>query len=411
VRPRPELERLAAALQGNELAALLVLGSSAREPDLAALLGPVHVHECFVLARADGETRLGFLSPLEREEAAASGLALLSPERLQVAKWSRACGGEGESLAAIVEQGLAESGLAPPGRLGIAGRPPLGQAVVVTERLRAAGWYLVPSGNLLRSWRREKSEWMVEEARRAAQGVEAAMRRIARALTGAVDRDGELWLEEERLMVGRLRREVARAVAEEGLDQPEGNILAPGREGAVPHNAGRDASVVRAGESLIVDLYPRSTLFADCTRTFCVGEPPAALREAHTLVRQALALAHRELRVGISGWELQQRVCELFEAEGYRTPVSHPGAVSGYVHGLGHGVGFELHEIPSFREEAGEDGVLRAGDLLTLEPGLYDPEAGFGVRLEDLVYLGAHGHSLLTRLPYDLDPRAWAADE
>ena len=87
--------------------------------------------------------------------------------------------------------------------------------------------------------------------------------------------------------------------------------------------------------------------------------------------------------------------------------VREPATTTGYVHGLGHGVGFELHEYPSFRREAGEEGVLEVGDLLTLEPGLYDPEAGWGVRLEDLVYLGPDGPESLTPLPYDLDPRAW----
>lgn len=407
MEPRPELDRLAAAVEEAGLDALLVLGSSAREPDLAALLGPVHVHQSFVVARPDGRISLGFLSPMEREEAEETGLELLTPERLQVRKHTKEEPEEGRALAAIVDLGLAELGLGGPGRLGVSGRPPLGEAWVVLEHLRGEGWEIVSAGGLLRAWRRRKSEWMVREARRAADGARDALTRVAELLAAAVSRDEELWLEEERLTVGRLRREIARELAEAGLSQPEGNIVAPGREGAVPHNAGRDSTVLRPGQSLIVDLYPRGTLFADTTRTFCVGEPTVPLREAYEAVREALALAHRNLREEVSGWDLQKRVCELFVGEGYRTPVSHPGAVSGYVHGLGHGVGFELHEVPSFRENAGEEGLLQRGDLLTLEPGLYDPEEGFGIRLEDLIHLGPRGPELLTSLPYDLDPRAW----
>ncbi|MDX1632156.1 MAG: M24 family metallopeptidase [Thermoanaerobaculia bacterium] len=404
---RPELERLAAAVREADLDALLVLGSSAKEPDLAALLGPVHVHQSFVVARPDGRMHLGFLSPMEREEAEETGLELLTPERLQVRKYTKEETEEGMALAAIVDRGLAELGLGGPARLGVSGRPPLGEAWMVLEHLREEGWEIAPAGALLRSWRRRKSEWMVREVRRVADGARDALTRVAEMLAAAVPRKGELWLEEERLTVGRLRRAISRELAETGLSQPEGNIVAPGREGAVPHNAGRDPSVLRPGSSLIVDLYPRDALFADTTRTFCVGEPPTPLREAYEAVREALALAHRNLREEVSGWELQKRVCEYFVGEGYRTPVSHPGAVSGYVHGLGHGVGFELHEIPSFKENAGEEGMLRRGDLLTLEPGLYDPEEGFGVRLEDLVHLGPRGPELLTSMPYDLDPRAW----
>ena len=80
----------------------------------------------------------------------------------------------------------------------------------------------------------------------------------------------------------------------------------------------------------------------------------------------------------------------------------------GYVHGLGHGVGYELHELPSFRRSAGDaEGTFETGDLFTLEPGLYDPEGGWGVRLEDLCRLAPAGVENLTPAPYALDPRAW----
>jgi len=75
---------------------------------------------------------------------------------------------------------------------------------------------------------------------------------------------------------------------------------------------------------------------------------------------------------------------------------------------IGHGVGYELHELPSFKRQAAAEGMLEEGDVLTLEPGLYDPSpGGYGVRLEDLVHLGAAGPEILTRLPYDLDPTRW----
>jgi Xaa-Pro aminopeptidase len=213
--------------------------------------------------------------------------------------------------------------------------------------------------------------------------------------------------------VARLRSEVGQVFASHGLEQPKGSILAPGEEGGIPHSAGTPERVLRAGESLIVDLFPRSSrhgLFADCTRTFCVGEPAPALRRAHALVLAALERAHLRARPGVRGWELQEEVCDLFEAEGLPTQISTPGTARGYVHNLGHGVGFDLHEQPIFRKAAGAEGVLREGDVFTLEPGLYEPgisDGGFGVRLEDLVYLGPEGLENLTPLPYDLDPRAW----
>ena len=95
-----------------------------------------------------------------------------------------------------------------------------------------------------------------------------------------------------------------------------------------------------------------------------------------------------------------------WDAAGYPTPISEPGTTRGYVHNLGHGVGFDLHELPTFKKSAGAEGVLREGDVFTLEPGLYDPEERWAVRLEDLHHL-TEGLEVLTPLPYELDPRAW----
>ena len=169
----------------------------------------------------------------------------------------------------------------------------------------------------------------------------------------------------------------------------------------MPHSSGTPERVLRAGETLVVDLFPRGGLFADCTRTFCVGEPPPRVAAAFAAVREALQLAHAAARPGARGWDLQVAVCEAFTARGYATPLSEPGTLQGYVHGLGHGVGFELHEYPSFKRHAEGDGLLEVGDVLTLEPGLYDPDpvTGFGIRLEDLVHLGERTARTSPRCP------------
>ena len=120
----------------------------------------------------------------------------------------------------------------------------------------------------------------------------------------------------------------------------------------------------------------------------------------------ALARAKTAARPGVRGWDLQEAACRAFEAAGWPTLLSSPETTAGYVHGLGHGVGYELHEQPSFRRAAGSEGMLAEGDVFTLEPGLYDPSDGWGVRLEDLMALGPGGTlEVLTPLPYELDPR------
>ena len=353
---------------------------------------------------------------MEREEAAKTGLVLLTPEAFEVAQLAVERPDPGQFLAggARNERLAAVLGVAP-GRVAIAGHPAAGE---VHPRLRAARRRRAGASSPAIRWSagvgRARLDWEVAAARHATAGTCAAMRRVAEVLAGAVPRVGELWFQGERLTVGRLKSEVAVELARHGLEQPEGNLLAPAEEGAVPHNTGTPGRVLRPGQTLIVDLFPKGLLFADCTRTFCFGGAPPAVAEAYGAVRDALTLAHRESRPGRRGWELQEAVCGLLGERGHPTPISTPGTLRGYVHGLGHGVGYELHEYPAMTRQAGAEGVLGAGDLVTLEPGLYEPGEpgsglGWAIRLEDHVLIGDEANENLTPLPYDLDPHAWLA--
>ncbi len=401
--------RLAAELARADCVAAVVLGHGDADPDLAAFAGGAHLGDAFVVVPRGGAPHLAYYTPMEREEAGRSGLDLLSPEALDLARLVREHAEPGDLLAAWLASALAACGVTP-GRLALAGSWPAGVLVDAVGRLGARGWSFVAGNEALRRARRRKSAAEIAEIERVAGVVVATFRGLAGRLAAAVVRDGELWSEGERLTVARLKREVALGFAGHGLSEPRGNIVAPAEEGGVPHNAGTPERVLRAGEALVVDLFPRGRLYADATRTFCVGAPPEPLARAHAAVRAALEQAHRLARPGARGWELQEATCAFFAVRGWPTPIDTPGTLSGYVHGLGHGVGYELHEYPSFRKEAAEEGALEIGDVLTLEPGLYAPEpGGFGVRLEDLVVLGPDGARNLTPLPLDLDPAALLA--
>ncbi|HXF61631.1 MAG TPA: M24 family metallopeptidase, partial [Caldilineaceae bacterium] len=109
------------------------------------------------------------------------------------------------------------------------------------------------------------------------------------------------------------------------------------------------------------------------------------------------------LAVGQSCRELQIRTCRYFESKGHATPLSHPGNHEGYVHSLGHGIGLDIHEGPSLSAAAGNEKLLQPGHVFSVEPGLYYPSRGFGVRIEDSVALTKDGTLLnLSDYPYDL---------
>ncbi|HUF77620.1 MAG TPA: M24 family metallopeptidase [Thermoanaerobaculia bacterium] len=420
-------EVLSRELADRGCEALLVVGASGRDPDLAPFVGPAHLSRAFLLLpRPSGGSDtgrgplLGYLTAMERDEAAKPGYELLTPAALEVERLLRERPETASFWGALLARALELAGV-PHGRLALAGHLGAGHAVAFAGALAGAGWSLVDGHEVVLLLRKRKRAGEVASIREAARGAAAAMRRVAEVLAaaepevgkgaatpGAFELGRQLRSRGEPLTVAHLRREVFRVIADHGLEQPEDNIIAPAEEGAAPHSMGTDSRVLRAGESLIVDLFPRGRLFADCTRTFCVGEPPEPLAAAHAAVERALAIARAGARPGVRGFALQEAVCRHFQDLGHATPVSHPGTVTGYVHNLGHGVGHELHEYPSFRKEAGAEGVLGEGDVIAVEPGLYDPEAGWGVRLEDLVVLGEDGIAEdLTPLPYELDPRAW----
>ncbi|HXO26310.1 MAG TPA: M24 family metallopeptidase [Thermoanaerobaculia bacterium] len=419
--PDRRAQDLAAGLGELGCRALLVVAQSESDPDLAPFLGArAHLGAALLVAPREGRPRLAYLNPMEREEAAATGLLLITPEELETLRAAREAPEPAAYLAWVMSRALTASGVAP-GRVALAGLAPAGEIHCACAALARHGWEWVAGNELVRLVRKRKTAPELAAIRRAADATVDVMRALAARLAAAVARvagpgeaGGELWLDGRPLTVGRLRAEAARLLADRGVEQPHGNILAPGGEGGVPHSAGSDGRPLRAGEPLIVDLFPRGAwrerplMFADCTRTLCAGEPPPALARAHAAVLRALAAARSLAAPGARGWDLQEAVCLTFEEAGYATPLRQPGTTIGYVHNLGHGIGYELHELPIFRKVAGAEGVLAEGDVFTLEPGLYDPAAGYGVRLEDLCYLGPDGLlEVLTPLPYDLDPRRW----
>jgi Xaa-Pro aminopeptidase len=180
-------------------------------------------------------------------------------------------------------------------------------------------------------------------------------------------------------------------------------IVARGAQAAVGHEAG--SGPIAPGESVVVDVWPRdraSACFADMTRTFVVGEVPDELREYHRLTKDALDIAVAMVRPGVDGRDVYGAVCDHFEANGHATGRSkEPGTVlqDGFFHGLGHGVGLDLHERPGLSRYGD---ALVAGDVITLEPGLYRKGFG-GVRLEDLLLVTEDGVENLTDFPYELE--------
>lgn len=401
--------RLDDLLRSSGCGALLVLAPSASDPDLAPFVRGAHLGISALLVTPGERPWLAYTTAMERDQAAATGLVLLPPEETD---WSQLLHEEGEeraiaSLAARLTRGRVPSGA----RVAIAGRPPAGWTLGALRELGEHGWSVSSGHRVVRRWRKTKADWQLEHIRQAARGAGEALRQVARVLAAAEPGgdDPALRLGGELLTCGHLRRVVAEVLARHELEQPEGNIVSAGVDAGVPHSTSAPDRVLRSGETILVDLFPRRAgLFADCTRTFVVGEPAESVRQAFQVTLEVLWAAHGDVETGRSGRELYDATSARFAASGYATLHTDAQTTTGFVHTLGHGVGHELHEEPGFRAEPEDGGRLEVGDVFTLEPGLYDPDAGWGLRLEDLVWLGPDGPENLTPLPYDLDPHAWS---
>jgi Xaa-Pro aminopeptidase len=274
----------------------------------------------------------------------------------------------------------------------------------LADHLRAAGIEIHPDRAFFAARRRVKTEPELAGIRRAQRAAEAAMDVIREHLREADASNSTLVLEGKPLTCERLKRAAGDVFIAHDVVVDE-LIVSHGAQSAIGHEMG--SGPIAPGEPIVVDLWPRdreTACYADMTRTFVVGEPPAELVEYHRLCLQALQEALAAVRPGAIGREVFVGTCELFQKAGYPTQLTKaPGEVldEGFFHGLGHGVGLEVHEEPNLGI-AGLDELV-AGDVITVEPGLYRPGFG-GCRLEDLVLVTENGAENLTDYSYGLTP-------
>jgi Xaa-Pro aminopeptidase len=276
--------------------------------------------------------------------------------------------------------------------------------VELADHLRGEGIELTPDRELFSRRRRVKSEAELEGIRRAQRACEAAMDAVRKVLRAATPNGAGLEVDGHPLTSELLKRRIGEVFTDHDMAVDE-FIAAHGPQSAIGHDMG--SGQISAGEPIVVDLWPRdieTACFADMTRTFVVGEPPAELVEYQRLCLQALENAVAAIKPGVPGRDVFVGTCELFQEHGYTTPMTkQPGQMleEGFIHGLGHGVGLEVHEEPGMGIASRDP--LVAGDVVTVEPGLYRPGFG-GCRLEDLILVTEDGAENLTDYPYDLTP-------
>ncbi len=382
-------------MQQRDLDGFLVLGDEGDNPILSYLCNGAPISSGTIVRRRGAPTLL-VVNAMEVEEAAKSGMEVRTEFDFG---WAELLAKhEGKRLPATVDligRILDHAGLSG-GRVGLYGRGSVAWLIALIDHLRAAHPAITFSG--------EAGMSLFDAAALTKDSDELARIRRVAADTSAVLAETWAFISQHRadgdrvvdaagvpLTIGAVKRFVRRALFDRDLDE-EGMIFAQGRDGGYPHSRGEADEVLRVGQAIVFDLFPHESgggFHHDCTRTWSIGFAAPEVQQAYDQVIEAFDVAVDRFRVGMTGKQLQEAVQDHLEAYGHPTTRSQPGTTSGYMHSLGHGVGIAIHERPSLSHMS-ED-VLQPGMVISIEPGLYYPEQGFGVRVEDLFYVDESG--------------------
>jgi len=391
---------LDALMKDKNLDAILVLGDAEHNPPMTYLVGGGHVSHAVLIKKRNEEPVL-FCNAMERDEAAKSELKIVPLRRAPITEFIDA-----------PEELFGPHGIAS-GRVGVYGKTDLSEALLLLDLLRTAFPDVVFLGessaeSIFMRAMETKDENEVARIRRMGEITTEVVAMVADYLTSSEVRDDEVLLKEDGspLLVGDVKGKISLWLAERGAVNSEGCIFAIGRDAGIPHSMGNPTDELRLGQTIVFDIFPGETgggYFYDFTRTWCLGYAPPEAQKLFDEVETVYEKVIDNLDLNARFKDYQQLVSEEFNKNGHNTPIHTKGLLTeGYVHSLGHGLGLNVHERPSSRHTDGDDNILKAGVVVTIEPGLYYPEKGMGVRIEDSFWVRPDGRmEILADYPYD----------
>jgi len=240
-----------------------------------------------------------------------------------------------------------------------------------------------------------KQEFEIQFIRRAMQVNEHAMQKAFDAIAAcSVNNDNSLALDGELFTSERLRSIIDSDLAANDA-VGAGTIAAAGVQSSMPHNRGEGA--IYANTPIVIDVFPRMNAtgyYGDLTRTVVKGKAPAIVKKAFEAVKTVRDECKAMTRAGIAGKVPYEHALKRLTDLGFPTGSSEKGFF-GFFHGLGHGVGLEIHEAPRLSRNV--EHILQVNEVVTVEPGVYYPEWG-GIRLEDLVVVKENSCECLTEI-------------
>ncbi len=402
---------LDALMQARNLDAIIVFGNAEHNPPMYYLTGGGHVSHAAVVKKR-GEEAAYFHNDMERDEAAKSGLKLMPYSKYDYEALLKQAGGDLLLTSALRYQLMFEELELTNGRVGLYGFYDLSAIFGMLSHLKN----LLPEIEFVGEPREDsifmrametKDEGEVARIRKMGKVTTTVVGMVRDYLTSCNVRADEVLLKEDGspLTVADVHSKIRLWVAEQGAELPSGFIFAIGRDAGVPHSSGNPADLMKLGQTIVFDIYPAEAgggYYYDFTRTWSLGYAAPEAQELFDQVKRIYDKLMDNFDLNTPFKHYHRMACEYFESNGHQSPLNTKAPVEGYVHSLGHGVGLNIHERPFSSLTSSDDQRLAPGVIITAEPGLYYPEKGMGVRIEDTLWVRPDGKiEILAEYPYD----------
>ena len=400
-----------AIMQARNMDALIIFGHGEHNPPMYYFTGGGHIMHA-TLIKKRGEEAVLFHGDMERDEASKTGLKCIPFSKYDYDMLLEKANKNSLLASALRCELMFKELNLTSGRVGVYGTYDLSSTLGLLTHLQK----LVPSIEFVGEARDEsvivrametKDESEVARIRQVGEVTIAVVAKTREFLTSCAVREDEVLLKEDGspLTVGDVHAKIRLWAAELGAEFPSGFIFAIGRDAGVPHSGGNPQDLMRLGQTIVFDIYPAEKgggYYYDFTRTWCLGYATPEAQELYDQVHEIYNKVVDNFDLNAAFRDYQQMVCEYYESKGHKTPLNTKAPIEGYVHGLGHGVGLNIHERPFSSLTASDDQRLASGVVVTTEPGLYYPERGMGFRIEDTLWVRPDGKiEKLVDYPYD----------
>lgn len=391
-------------MKKNGVKAIIAMGNAHNDPIMYYLLNGININAWYI--KKYKEPAYIIHSSIEREEAMKIGLKGILFDKYDTRKIYEKYKDRIKANGVLIKTILDDFKIK--GCIAFYGNFPIGTGYNLLKQLKRLDKKIdilyESEKNLIMQARMTKSEDEIKKIKNVRNGVINAFNNTIKWVSKMKVKGDIIYKEKnKKLLIGDLKKRISRELFKDGFINSSGLIVAQARDAGVPHNSGKDNEAVKIGKTIVFDIFPQEVgggYYFDFTRTVCFGFAPDNIKREYEQVKIAQDIAFENLRIGKKTIEVEKAVCKYFDKNGHSTFLTNPKTQTGYCHSLGHGLGLNVHESPTFGLLKNNPDRVEKGMVFTIEPGVYYPEKGYGIRLEDVVYIDEKGKVLnLTNYP------------